>query len=509
MPLPDDRARGWIATLAVTALAAVPRFWHLGYPNKLLFDETYYAKDAWSLVHHGYVTDYVANANQRITAGHLTHLWTDTPSMVVHPEVGKWIIGAFEWVFGMNSLGWRLAPAVFGTLMVLVMVRLVRRLSGSTLMGVLAGLLMAADGLQLVLSRLALLDIFEAFFILCAVSAMVCDRDWMRERIARLDEVVAAGPRLLWRPWLFLAGSLWGLGLGTKWGTVFVLAACGLLFWSWCTSARREAGVPRAWLRSAFLDAFPGLGYLVLLPLVVYVLTWTGWLLHAHVYEQALSNTQYGPYWGRYLQADTHGFFPNLVRSLRSLWHYHHDVYEFHTKFLDNTTHIYQSNPIGWPILNRPVGVDAVLDIKPGHGGCTAPAGSTCLRQILLLGNPALWWGGCLALLWGAWAWLKRRDWRYGLAVLGFVAGWLPWLPNADRPIFSYYAIVMEPFLVLALVLALRDLRRALPPTWGTTLVIGYTALVIAMFAWFWPVDTDGLLTNAQWLQRIWFKRWM
>ena len=72
-----------------------------------------------------------------------------------------------------------------------------------------------------------------------------------------------------------------------------------------------------------------------MLPLLIYLVSWTGWLLHAGAYEQHLSNTQYGPYWGNYLRHDAHGFFPELWQSLRSLWHYHHDVYSFHTKFLN------------------------------------------------------------------------------------------------------------------------------------------------------------------------------
>jgi hypothetical protein len=48
-------------------------------------------------------------------------------------------------------------------------------------------------------------------------------------------------------------------------------------------------------LRSAIVDAAPALGYIVLLPVIVYIATWTGWLLHASVYEQHLSNKQYGP----------------------------------------------------------------------------------------------------------------------------------------------------------------------------------------------------------------------
>ncbi len=66
--------------------------------------------------------------------------------------------------------------------MILVLIRLTRRLTGSTMLGAVAGLLLAFDGLEFVLSRLALLDIFGAFFILLAVHFMVMDRDWYRAK---------------------------------------------------------------------------------------------------------------------------------------------------------------------------------------------------------------------------------------------------------------------------------------------------------------------------------------
>ena len=50
---------GWIVSLAVTALAGFLRLWHLGQPHSFEFDETYYAKDAWSMWIHGYTTGYV------------------------------------------------------------------------------------------------------------------------------------------------------------------------------------------------------------------------------------------------------------------------------------------------------------------------------------------------------------------------------------------------------------------------------------------------------------------
>jgi dolichyl-phosphate-mannose-protein mannosyltransferase len=514
-----DPVVAWAGTVAITLLAAFLRLWRLDVPKSFLFDETYYAKDAWSLVHHGYVTGYVENANDKILAGNLHGLFTADPSMIVHPEVGKWLIGSAELVGGMTPFGWRLAPAIVGSLMVLVMIRLARRVTGSTLLGLVAGVLMCFDGLQLVLSRLALLDIFEAFFVLCAVSCLVADRDWFRARLSRVSTgsttgLSGWGPRVLWRPWLLLAGLWWGLAIGTKWSAVFPLAAFGLLFWAWSAGARRSFGVRRPVIKSAILDAAPGVLYVVVLPLLVYVASWSGWLLHANVYEQHLSNTQYGPYWGSYLRHDAHGFFPELWQSLRSLWHYHHDVYEFHTKFLNSSTHVYQSNPLGWLVLNRPVGVDAQLNIAPGAQGCTATGSETCLRQVILLGTPVLWWFGTCAAIWAAVCWVGKRDWRYGIVVVGVLVTWLPWLRYDDRPIFSYYAIVIEPFLILGAVLLLGEILGRAPAgsvrrTVGAIAAGTVVVAVIVNFAWFWPVYTDGLLTQSEWVQRIWFHRWI
>lgn len=518
----DDRFIGWVATVAVTLLAAFLRLRDLGTPHAFLFDETYYAKDAWSLWQHGYVTNYVPDANEKILAGDLNGLFQNTPSMVVHPEVGKWLIGLGEHLFGMDPGGWRVASAVVGTLLITVMVRLGRRLTGSTLLGAVAGLLLCFDGMEFMLSRLALLDIFLAFFLVCAVHCLVADRDWGRARMAQL---VTAGHRpgpggwgpvrgLRWRPWRLAAGICFGLACGTKWNAVYPLAAFGLLVWMWDAGARRSIGVRSPRLRSFVVDALPAFGYLVVVAFVVYVLTWTGWLLHAGAYEKALSDTQYGPYWGNYLKQDTHGFLAETVRSLRSLWHYHHDVYEFHTKFLDSATHAYQSTPQGWLILNRPVGIQADLGIKPGTQGCTAPADSTCLRQELLLGTPALWWGGVLALLYAVYGWVAKRDWRFGVAVVGVVASWLPWIPNDDRPIFSYYAIAIIPFTVLALVLCLGSLMGGAQASyerrmWGTAVAGAFVVLVVLNFAYFWPIYTGELITTPDWLDRIWFKRWI
>jgi len=99
--------------------------------------------------------------------------------------LGKWLIGVGEKLFGYHEFGWRISAAVAGTIAVLIVIRLGRRLFRSTLLGCAAGLLMALDGFQLVLSRVALLDIFLLTFVLAAFAALVMDREQRRRRWLR------------------------------------------------------------------------------------------------------------------------------------------------------------------------------------------------------------------------------------------------------------------------------------------------------------------------------------
>jgi dolichyl-phosphate-mannose--protein O-mannosyl transferase len=539
----EDPFVGWVGAIAVTLLALFLRLWKLGTPHEFLFDETYYAKDAWSLLHFGYARDYLDGdkVNAAILSGDTTGQWKDTASMAVHPDVGKWLIAVGEKAFGMDPFGWRIAAAIVGSLMILVMCRLVRRLTGSTMLGLVGGLLLSFDGMQLVLSRIALLDIFVAFFMLLAVHCHVADRDWYRARLDRLTAdsggyvVNGTGPirALVFRPWLIAAGVSWGLACGSKWEATYPLAAFGLLTFFWSAGARRSYGVRSALARSVLADGVPAFLSVVGVGVIVYTATWTGWLVHADKYEHDLSSTQYTKYsgqghcdgtnyisdnptdrrWPTATEPDASGP-AELVQSLRSLWYYHQDVYTFHTHFLNCATHIYASKPSGWLLLNRPVGVDADTKIQPGTQGCDAPKGSDCLRVITLLGTPALWWGGCLAVLAAAALWVGARDWRYGVAVVGTLSTWLPWLQYDDRPIFIFYAVTTIPFMVLAITLLMgRLLGASSAPTPRRTagvIVSGaFFVLVLLNFAWFWPIYTDQLLTHKEWLDRIWFSRWI
>ncbi|KRB78235.1 glycosyl transferase [Nocardioides sp. Root190] len=545
-----QRLVGWLGPIAITLLAFGLRVIDLDNPKRFAFDETYYAKDAWSLLNNGFIQTYLKDAdgnpkneiNDDILAGHTQGVWTGDPSLAVHPDVGKWLIALGEKAFGMDPFGWRIASAVAGALMVLVMCRLVRRMTGSTMLGCVAGVLLMLDGLHFVLSRLALLDIFLALFLLCGVACIVADRDWLRGRLAKRalraedGTLQGWGGRVLFRPWLLAGGICFGLAIGTKWTALYPLAAFGVLCWLWSAGARRSLGIRWAVLKGAVADGLPAFVHLVVIGGLVYVATWTGWLLHANEYEDELSSTQYRQYtgqgqcakdddsyqatdlddskkWPTADEKDATGI-GEAWQSLRSLWYYHQDVYTFHTHFLNCSEHFYESKPSSWLLVNRPVGVAVTNDISPDAKGCDAPADSDCIKQVVLMPTPVLWWGGIIALLFSVVMWIGARDWRYGVAVVGTLSTWLPWMLYDERPIFIFYGIAILPFLVLAVTLSIGHLigPSRLPSARRTTGVIvggAFVVLTLVNFAWFWPIFTNQMLTHSEWLDRIWFSRWV
>jgi dolichyl-phosphate-mannose-protein mannosyltransferase len=432
----------------------------------------------------------------------------NSASFIVHPQIGKWLIAGGEHLFGMNSLGWRFAPLVFGSLLVLVTIRLVRRVSRSTLIGCLAGVLLTFDGLAFVMSRTALLDIFLAFFLVCAVSCLAADRDWFRDRLARHlesrgqpDLAGRFGPALVLRPWRIAAGLCFGLALGTKWNALYVLAAFAVLSLAWDIGARRLAGAGWSANWAVLRDGVPAFFSLVVLSALVYVASWASWLATSGGYDR---------HWGDQHPAATS--VRVLGRPLASLLHYNKDIWDFHTgDFINHATHVYAANPAGWLILARPIGIDAVNDIKPGTSGCVGV--DTCVRVISGIGTPALWWGAVIALVFALVLWVGGRDWRFGIPVVGVLSSWLPWFQYTDRPLFFFYAIAIIPFSVMAVALCLGLLlgragggeRRMI----GAVVAGAYVALVGANFAYIYPILTDQVLSRPQWLARMWFKGWI
>ncbi|WP_188897878.1 dolichyl-phosphate-mannose--protein mannosyltransferase [Microlunatus endophyticus] len=510
--MPSDRLIGWVTTLVITAIAFVIRLINIGRPGYIVFDETYYAKDAWSLIHFGYERNWADNANTILRNGGIP-VPQISAEFIVHPPVGKLLIGIGELIFGFDPVGWRVAPLVFGTLLVFMTIRLVRRVSRSTLIGGLAGVLLTVDGLAFVMSRIALLDIFLAFFVVAAVACLAADRDWFRNRLAdhiersgTKDLAGSYGPLLLVRPWQLLAGLMFGLALGSKWDALYVMAAFCLLSLSWDFGARKLAGGGLRSGLSLIRDGVAKFISIVVVSLIVYALTWSSWFATAGGYDRQWDAD--GP---------KTGIARIFGRAFAAWVHYQQDIYAFHTgSYIDHQTHVYNANPGGWLVIARTIGIDAVNNIQPGTGGCPA-GGEKCLSVVSGMGTPVLWWGAIVALVIALLLWVGGRDWRFGIPVVGVLSAWLPWFQYTARPLFYFYAIAIIPFSVMAVALCLGLLIGRFPrnPAARRSRMIGgivagaFVALVVLNFAYIYPILTDKVLPYSQWLARMWFKGWI
>ena len=512
-PMPDDRLWGWIAPLLVTLFAALLRFNRLSAPNAIMFDETYYAKDAWSILKHGVEWNWVANptnnpnfVNNQVIAGHFSnHLFqacsgTGCGEYVVQPEVGKLVMAVGEWLYGFTTLGWRVAPALFGSLAILVMCRVARRLTRSTLLGCTAGLLLSLDGLEFVLSRTGILDIFLMFFVLAAFGALVVDRDVSRARLAEamvLQPRDESGPGLGIRKWRVAAGVLIGLACASKqYGVWYILAFVGLCI-AWDLGARRTVGL-RSYVRGALVrDGKWLLLTLGVIPLVTYTLTWMNWLV---------TNTGFDR---DYAQGT--GFNIPVLAPLYSLFEYHKEMVQFGVGL--NVRHPYMSQPWDWFFVTRPVAFYWNTYSDPA-GQHVAKGTGPWVQEVLAIGNPAIWWISIPAMAFCLGWWLTRRDWRAGTALLCVAAGWASWLPFVSRTKFYYYALEFEPFLIICIVLCLGliigpatagSVRRAI----GSVLVGGYVLAVLVLFWYFYPILAGKIIPYSDWLSHMWYSGWI
>ena len=477
--------RGWAGPVAMGFVAAVLRLPNLGRPHAFVFDETYYAKDALALLLFGHEMDAKKDANERLLGmdGNLdsaADIFKDSPSYVVHPPLGKWVIAAGEKVFGADPFGWRIAVCILGILSVVLLARIVRRMTGSNLLGTMAGFLLAIDGMAIVLSRTALLDGVLAFFVLVAFGALLLDRDRTRRM----------WPERSLRPWRWVAAVALGLACGVKWSGLWFVVVFGLLTVFWDLGMRRERGERNALLRTLLRDALPAA--LVILPLafLTYLATWYGWF----------TSTGYLRNW-----AADNGGYTGAQAALRSLAHYHSEALRFHTGL--TTAHSYQANAWGWPVLARPTS----FHYESEGLDCGA---DSCSQEVIALGNPVIWWAAVLALGHQVWRWAAVRDWRAGAALCGFLAGWLPWLLFQERTVFSFYSIVFLPFMLMALVLSLGSILGTPSDTKerrgnGAIAVVTFLLVALAATWWFYPIWTAEVITYHEWQMRMWLPTWV
>jgi dolichyl-phosphate-mannose-protein mannosyltransferase len=470
----------WVVPLALLLVAAGLRFYRLGEPDRIYFDEVYYTQDGADLLDRGVEEGFV-----------------------VHPPVGKWVIAAGIATLGDGPVGWRAGMAVAGSLTVvmtyLVGLRLFRRRG----LAALAAFLVTVDGLAFTMSRIAMLDALLALFVLTAFWLLLLDRDEQWSQVPPADTAEAGSPPeepppLPRRPHRFrwLAGAVLGLAIATKWSGVLAIGGAGLLVLGSELAFRRR-------VTGRWMTAWPRLVTSVLLTLVavpalVYVLSYAGWFAN-HELTRPGSQRCTDPTAACVVPLPT--MVADWAEEQRQIAAFHGDL---------TATHRYRAPARSWPLLQRPVAYF--------YESCTerarqeqALAGEECavaddhVAEILGLGNPALWWLALLAYPFLAWAAVVRRSWAAGAIGVFLLAQYLPWL-LASRPLFLFYMTPVVPFMALGLACAAGAVSRHPLTRWIPAAV---AVLALAAFAFWYPVLSGVELPEGAWRARMWLDTWI
>ena len=430
MTTPLRISRDWVYALGFGALGLILRLWNLDSPKGKIFDEIYYATNAQSLLQNGVEIDSKSGLAQ----------------FIVHPPTGKWLIAIGIKLFGYNEFGWRSAAAIVGSISIVLMYFTAKKLFNNQLLSVFSAALISMDGLHLVHSRIALLDIFLLFFIQIAVLAFLHSKYW-------------------------LSALTLALACSVKWIGLYVLIALALYVLVTDFRRHRYLGADhpiRDLLQKNLLYRFLQFG---IFPVLIYVGSWFSWFATDKGWDRNFSSN-----------------------PLFSLWHYHAEILNFHTKL--NDSHPYSANPWSWLIQGRPT---SFFYETPKNCG-----GTSCSQEILAIGTPILWWAATLALLVTIGFWVSKRDKQAEILLVVIGASYLPWFAIQERTMFSFYTIAFEPFILLTLVYLLSKIVKN-----QRKIATVFASIVLVNFLYFLPIFLGLVITYNSWRDRMWLPSWI
>ncbi len=350
----------------------------------------------------------------------------------LHPPIGKLLQALGIVLFGDHAFSWRIFNALFGAASIPLLYFFGLRLFQKPAIAFLAAFLWSLDWLAFVTSRIAMNDIFVTFFVVLA--ALLFWRWWEQYPLSGLKN-------------LMLVGLSIGLAVSSKWSGLYLLGPIGLFA---LVRLAHPRGVQKLPLFSLSMPPFG----LILIPLVVYLLSYGQWWLQGHTWEQ----------------------FRELHKQ--TWW------YQTHL----TATHPYQSAAWTWPLGLRPVWVH----VERFDG---------LIGNIYAMGNPLPWWAG-LGAVFVLLCELARRSAQLRalrasllFTLLLYFVFWVPWI-FSPRIMFLYHYLPALPFLYLMLSYFLLTYA-------GRRVAVFFAAAVLGMFLFFLP-HLNGLPVPV-WLDNLYY----
>ncbi|HVA20754.1 MAG TPA: phospholipid carrier-dependent glycosyltransferase [Candidatus Micrarchaeia archaeon] len=460
------------------------------------------------------------------------------------PPLTKLLISAgISWL-GFDPWGWRIMPAILGSLFIGVLYMLARRLwNRDRWFAVLAAGFASLDGLALVESRTAVIDMLAGFFVALAYWAFLVH--WH-----------ARTPRA-WRWTLYLTAVASGLGIAAKADTipaiaVMVVCLCGRWLWprvalrtsasdggvvtiggAAATATVPTAGPPMAWrvAHAGWHHAAAGLVILFIFYLSFFRYWTTTHNLFVNYADTGLgtstctglttpSSTCNLPV-ALPLAKDQIGpltiWLPTGVNLPQTV----SDVVMNSVASLSYQATLTSGHPFASPFWSWPLVMHPVLFYAHYSGfGSSVVAGQTVADYAWItdMGNPVLWWLGLLGLAGCLYLVVRRRDRVAAFILLAYLFEWLLIWSWPTRVLFFYEMIGALPFMCLGLAYVCARMRRTAFRltvgslqfgTWsGSALTWTVALAVFAAFVYFYPLWTALPLAEPAFYQHLWLPGW-
>lgn len=398
---------------------------NISYLNSTYFDEIYHARTAY---------EYLENMD--------IYEWT-------HPPLGKLIISAAISMLGMTPFAYRLMGNIAGILMLVVIYIFGKRIFGSSKYAFLASLLLAADGMHFVQTRIATVDSFLVLFML--LSYLFMYQYIMCETKSSLKKKLIN---------LFFSGVFLGASIATKWNGAYVAIGLAVIFFIDLAGRLRD----RRFSNTFRIQVPKIIGGCVVcfiaVPIAIYLMS-------------------YIPF---FMRPENSGL-EDLWRLQLKMYHYHADL---------EATHPFTSPWYLWPLGIKPVWY------------YQGSVGEGYIASIVAHSNPIIWWSGLVGILYCFKEAIIERDKSYRFLSIAIIGVYLPYI-LIPRIMFLYHYFPIVPLMILALVGLLKALAERIK---RFDLVKWYSIVAVVVFAFFYPIYVGATIPRWYANLTVWLPQW-
>ena len=377
-----------------------------------------------------------------------SYLKLQQPWEWTHPPLGKLIIASGILIFGYNPFGWRIMGVIFATLMIPLIYVLGKKLFKTWIGAFTSAFLLTFDFMHFTMARMATVDTFVVFFSLASQFFF----------LIYIQNVLKKGWKVSTLP-LFLSVFFFALGFSTKWISLFGFVGQLVILLVLRLKPKLKGGWLCVKINGFF--GYPSFRLFMFLEFAMFIYFLT--------------------------------YIPNMLAgyTLTNVFQLQGYMFAYHSEL--TLSHPFGSKWWSWPLILRPLWL--FVSYLPGH----------VVSTIVLMGNPAVWWGGFIFVILAIQVAVRRKNFACIFITVLFLFQWVSYV-FISRTTFIYHFYSCVPFVCLASSYFLdRYWNRKL----GKAAALAYFVVVIVLFQIFYPAISGTPAPVSQIDSLKWLESWV